>query len=363
MSEIADVVQIIRVEFEGMELAMKVGSASIKTMQKAAKFLVGLLSFEKSKGKTGLKKMLLRGGDMQVFQFEKAHLKEVQKLCKKYGILYSLVPKLDKNSTRRELLFHAEATPRMNLVLQKMKHKETASIKTMDTFLAETDEKQLDAFNEYLKEEKNQNPNIHAGASLDNLIEKVGQYALKKGSASVEDVKKDLSLEDDKVGKALGQLSKIGVISEPDKDGRFTVLMKPEDFEAKMKRLTDLNHRMRQAAIQKNASVEDITIAKKLIESETETHIMTRIPGTWGENARYIWIDKADAMEIHGGKTILTFLDKDHSYILYDKQNKQIGTIRGADLYRQNYSKVDKSVREKYKKLIHQPTLEKKKVR
>ena len=34
MSEISDAVQIIRVGFEGMEIAMKVGSASIGTMQK-----------------------------------------------------------------------------------------------------------------------------------------------------------------------------------------------------------------------------------------------------------------------------------------------------------------------------------------
>lgn len=64
MSEIADVVQIVRIEFEGMQLALKVGNASIKTMQKAVKFLFGMLNHEKSKGKTGLKKLLMRGGDL-----------------------------------------------------------------------------------------------------------------------------------------------------------------------------------------------------------------------------------------------------------------------------------------------------------
>ena len=48
MSEISDAVQIIRVGFEGMEIAMKVGSASISTMQKTMKFIYGMLNFEKS---------------------------------------------------------------------------------------------------------------------------------------------------------------------------------------------------------------------------------------------------------------------------------------------------------------------------
>ena len=35
MSEISDAVQIIRVTYEGIEIAMKVGSGSIELMQKA----------------------------------------------------------------------------------------------------------------------------------------------------------------------------------------------------------------------------------------------------------------------------------------------------------------------------------------
>lgn len=79
MSEIADAVQIIRVTFDGVEVAMKVGSGSIKTMQAAVKFLYGMLNFEKQMGKTSMRKLLMRGGDLQVLQFDKSDLKQVRK--------------------------------------------------------------------------------------------------------------------------------------------------------------------------------------------------------------------------------------------------------------------------------------------
>ena len=56
---------VIRVGFEGMEIAMKVGSASIGMMQRTMKFIYGMLNFEKSMGKTSMKQLLMRGGDLQ----------------------------------------------------------------------------------------------------------------------------------------------------------------------------------------------------------------------------------------------------------------------------------------------------------
>ena len=113
----------------------------------------------------------------------------------------------------------------------------------------------------------------------------------------------------------------------------------------------------------KELGVKDITIAKKMVEAETIEAVMTRIPGTWGDEARYIWINKHDAMEIHDGKTILSYLDKNKPYDLYDKNNNKVGQIRGAELFKNHYSSVDKSVRKKYEKTIKTPTLDKRKSR
>ncbi len=289
MSEIADVVQIVRIEFEGLQLAMKLGSASIKTMQKAAKFLMGMLAFEKNKGKTGLKKILMRGGDLQVFQFEEKDIKKVQKLCRKYGVLYSLVPKLDKNSTTRELLFHSEATPRVNMLVDKMKGSGIARIKSMDSFINETDEKKLNAFDEYLKKEG----------------EKKGP--LEKGEAE---------------------------------------------------RLAELRKRMRRIEVENDTSLADITIAKKMIEAETKDQIIVRIPGTWEEEARYIHIDKKDAMNIYEGKTVLSFIDRKKEYTLYDKGGKKIESVAGDKLYAAHFSKVEPSVRKKAEEILNRTKVE-----
>ena len=75
----------------------------------------------------------------------------------------------------------------------------------------------------------------------------------------------------------------------------------------------------------------------------------TRVPGTWGENARYVWLKKENIMDIHSGKTMLTFIDNSKNYKLYDEDNRVVETKRGDELY-SHYDKVESSVREKYEK-------------
>ena len=48
-------------------------------------------------GKTSMKQLLMRGGDLQVLEFNKEDMAKVQKLAKKYGILYSIMPDLEKS--------------------------------------------------------------------------------------------------------------------------------------------------------------------------------------------------------------------------------------------------------------------------
>lgn len=46
--EIREAVQIIEVAYDGIEIAMKVGSGGVSAMQKALDFLTGMLDYEKS---------------------------------------------------------------------------------------------------------------------------------------------------------------------------------------------------------------------------------------------------------------------------------------------------------------------------
>lgn len=89
----------------------------------------------------------------------------------------------------------------------------------------------------------------------------------------------------------------------------------------------------------------DITIAKELIRAENDHAVKTRIPGMWGENARYLWINKENTIDIHDGKTILSSLENEKEYKLYSEDNRVVGTMKGKDLYKGHYDSVEPGVR------------------
>ena len=42
-------------------------------------------------------------------------------MAKKYGILYSVLPDCNKTDGMSEVIFHTEAVPRVNMMIQKLK--------------------------------------------------------------------------------------------------------------------------------------------------------------------------------------------------------------------------------------------------
>ncbi len=132
-------------------------------------------------------------------------------------------------------------------------------------------------------------------------------------------------------------------------DGTHTVMMDKDAFINRVRGYQDLAERMRAVAASKNTNLSDVTISKKLIIEENDHAVKTRVPGTWGEEAKYVWLRKENIMEIHGGKTMLTFLDSNKDYKLYDEQNRVVTTQKGTELYT-HYDKVESSVRERYEK-------------
>ena len=124
--EIQEAVQIIRVAYDGIEIAMKVGSGGIAAMQKAIDFLKGMLDYEKSLGKTSMRKLLLKGGDLQVLQFKTEDMRKVERMAKKYGILYSVLPDCNKTDGMQWLLLcitpaRETICPAKNMVQQDLK--------------------------------------------------------------------------------------------------------------------------------------------------------------------------------------------------------------------------------------------------
>lgn len=206
--EIQEAVQIIRVAYDGIEIAMKVGSGGLGAMQKAIDFLKGMLDYEKSLGKTSMRKLLMKGGDLQVLQFETKDMKKVEKMAKKYGILYSVLPDVNKKDGLSEVIFHTEAVPRVNMMIQKLSF---GRIATFDDYLKNGDEKQLGRLMDFLKSQKMGNEKVHtaegarASATMDGLIEKVGLFAMEKQSISVDAVQENISINQSQAETVLKQ--------------------------------------------------------------------------------------------------------------------------------------------------------------
>lgn len=348
--EIGQAVQIIKVAYDGIEIVMKLGSGSLKQLKKAIDFLIALLDHEKTMGKESMRKLLMKGGDLQVFQFPTEDLKQVEKMAKKYGILYSVLPDINKADGMSEIIFHSEAVPRVNMMIQKLKF---GRIATFDEYLKNGDEKEMEKVLSFLKKQKDGNDSLHtpegekANEALDGLIEKVGTYAMEKASISVAEVKENFNIDTAQAENVVGKLEKIGVLSK-EENGQRKVIMDKDAFFHRIKSYKELAQRMQNISAAQNKSLTDITITKKLIVAENDQAVKTRVPGTWGEHAKYLWVDKQNIMEIHSGKTMLTFIDQDKDYKLYSADNKVVATMKGRDLYDGHYDRVAAEVRKRY---------------
>lgn len=359
MSEIGEAVQIIRVTYDGIEIAMKVTSGATRAMQKALDLIVGMLAYEKTMGKTTLKGLLAKGGDIQVLSFADEDLRKFKKMAKKYGILYSVMPDANRKDGLTEVMFHSEAAPRVRMMSQKLQQ---GRLFNLDEYLKNGNEEQLSKLLEFLENQKSGKrgskhpPNLHteeqlgADHAIDTLIQKVGMYAMQKQSISVEAVKADFQVGVQEAEQVIGQLAKIGVLDREETTGSYKVVMDKEAFEKRMGKYQELANRMKQIEAAHNTSLMDITITKKLITEENDHAVKTRVPGMYGQNEGYIWINKADIMEIHNGKTLLTYLDKNKDYKIYSADNRIIRTIRGEELYSSHYDRVESEVRQRYAK-------------
>lgn len=274
--EISQAIQIIRLEFDGLRFGMDVTGGTVKQAKNLAVFIYALLTREKLQGKTSLKKMLSKDGSLQVLKIKEEDMKNFKKLAKKYGILYSKLPDINKADGMTEVLFHTEATPRINTLIEKL-----------------------------------------GNGSIENLIDYV-----RNG--------KDGDFE-----KIVEYLKKENILKDTPSE------IKPERKEQLDKYADELKYN----AMINNSSRVDITISKKLYEEENLTAIKTRVPNTYGDNVRYLWIDKSDVVSINGGKTFFAYLNKDKEYELVDRDGQIAEKLTGQNLQKQHYDNVDVNVK------------------
>ena len=274
--EISQAIQIIRLEFDGLRFGMDVTGGTVKQAKNLAVFIYALLTREKLQGKTSLKKMLSKDGSLQVLKIREEDMKKFKKIAKKYGILYSKLPDINKSDGMTEVLFHTEATPRINTLIEKL-----------------------------------------GNGSIENLMDYV-----RNG--------KDGDFE-----KVVDYLKKENILKDT-----------PSEVEPERKEQLDrYADELKYNAMINDASRVDITISRKLYEEENLTSIKTRVPNTYGDNVRYLWIDKSDVVSINGGKTFFAYLNKDKEYELVDRDGQIAEKLTGQNLQKQHYDNVDVNVK------------------
>lgn len=274
--EISQAIQIIRLEFDGLRFGMDVTGGTVKQAKNLAVFIYALLTREKLQGKISLKKMLSKDGSLQILKIREEDMKKFKKLAKKYGILYSKLPDINKSDGMTEVLFHTEATPRINTLIEKLGN---GSIENLMDYVRNGKDGDFEKVVDYLKKE-----NI-----------------LKDTPSEVEPERKE------QLDRYVDELKYNAMINDP--------------------------------------SRVDITISRKLYEEENLTSIKTRVPNTYGDNVRYLWLDKSDVVSINGGKTFFAYLNKDKEYELVDRDGQVAEKLTGQNLQKQHYDNVDVNVK------------------
>lgn len=277
MSEIQDAAQIIRVSIEGTELILKLGKANWDFVKGVCAVFKKMLDQEKLAGKTSVKQLLKSGGDLQVFQFQTKDLDTVKKLADKYGILYSILPDLNAADGMSGILFHSQAAPRIQSIMEQIQH---SRIEGMDDYFTNAEPEELEQ--------------VVREAEKKSAVSKENEYRTHAG--------KHRGTGQEPSGEKLEEIRRI------------------------------------QKQYRENPKANGITIDRKMVTEETERSIKTRIPYKRDE---YIWLRKSEITWINGNKTIYANLEKEKTYQVLDSENRPVRRVSGKDLYEQSYTPVN----------------------
>jgi hypothetical protein len=365
VSEMQDAVQVIRVTYEGLEMFFKVGSGGYRALKDMAGMLKKLLDQEKLEGRTSVRQLLKKGGDLQVFSFDTGDMSKVKELLKKHGVLYAMLPDLNKKDGKSEILFHSEAAPRIKAIIELLN---AGKIETMEDYLDHADKEELQ---EFIKSE-NQKKKEHDFKAFDFYA--VGMYFAQNPQGSFQGAKEKLSMSEEELEPIVNHMKKTGLLDEEKKTGKLLFSMQPKDFKEyffsdvwkeelyldqteETPDKTEIRKRYQEEK-KKNPKVNGITIDRKLFYEETPEALKTRIPGRMHE---FLWIPKADSTLLNGGKTVYTDLYKDKEYQIVDENNQEKYRISGEELYTRHYDSVSRKREEEQRRAIQKQKVQEKK--
>lgn len=372
MGEIQEATQILRVSFEGIEIFMKIIGGGIHTAKDIGKIFGKLVEMERLYGRTSVKDLLKTGGDLQVFRFDTVDIQKVKRLADKYKIRYALLPDINKADGKSEILFHSDATPRVNQIIGEVSG---GRIESIQDYIDNGEENELKETYGIEKGGK-ENPNgeiAHKELSISPFgFRAVGTFLAETPGASVGEISNAIDMPWAEVEPILQHMEDLGIL-EINEEGSTAFKMDTGEFDEyvrldkwqkteamepiiqgmgqpqKTGQMSEMNDRQKRVlqhakeASKGNPNIHQIFIARSLAVEETDNRILTRIPGKRNE---YLWIDKNAISHISEEKrTIFASLQKDKDYSIVNNEGRVIGKRTGEQLYSQSYDPVLKETR------------------
>ena len=353
--EITEAVQIVRVAYDGIEVAMRVGSGGVGAMLDVATFIFGMIDHEKLKGQTSMKKLLLKGGDLQVVRLDDSQKAEAKKLLKKYGVLYSMLPDINKNDGMFEILVHSEAVPRVNLILEKLGK---GSLTSIEEYMQSGDKTGFNKLVDFFDKQRSTKPKMEeekeANKQIDNFLGKAADFAIDKKQFDKSEMKEHFGISDTKTDDVLAELSSMGALAIRE-DGTYEAVMDKEQFQERIRHYQKMADRVNKEAMLKAGNAERVTLDKSLVTGEDDKRIKVSLDD---KEERFIYLDKENLLD--DGKSYRTYLKKDADYLLYDENDKQVEVIPLDNLVNRIQNiQISKAVKEEEKKQKVKQTKEK----
>lgn len=241
--ELGEVAQIIRVEYEGVELLLRIGSGGLKACIKTAAFLFGMLDLEKRQGKTSMRNMLKKETNLQVVKIDESQVKDAMKLFNKYGILYSKIPDGDKTDSYKEFIVPTSRVPQVNSVLERLGK---GMIESVDDYLENESNEKLESVYSQLNVDKDVTDRVLAEESQEyKVVEKttkeqeslmmpMAEYMSEHKEFSKEDVKEHFGISDTRLDSVLENMSTMGALKIRE-DGTYEAIMDKDEISDRIK--------------------------------------------------------------------------------------------------------------------------------
>ena len=356
MSEIGDSAQIIKVIFEGTEITFRLLGGGIKNAVKLLNFIKGLLIHEKMMGETSLRKLLERGGDLSVLSFDEKDWPDIKKQLKKGGVLFSELPDINSQDGKKEIAFNVSSTPLVNHAMKKILN---WKLENLEDYYDNGIPEERHKFEEYAEKEKSYTPsNSEVSSKLDEMLKKVVAFTSDKDEVSVEDIMQEFGMTNEEAKDSLSKLSVLGIIDNVADNGKFKVTLKRDEAEKNLNMYFSLASKLKESSKEKvvdNNNYVDITIDSSMFRESSDHAIKTRIPFY---RDKYIWISNDLSEMLSNNKTLMTKLDLEKEYKIYDIDNKVIATMKGKDLYKNHYDQVKRrELKQKKEQKIENPII------